>query len=193
MLFFKKIYKIIILSVILFNLFILEASAFEDGFGHSRRWESRHFAVFLQDEVVPEVLIRQLDIRPADELLAGRSSQEDYSVQNELLDMLDTLFIKICNILDMQLYSFQGTIKICKNTQQLNQIYKQLFNKEPEKLSSFYVYSLNTIYITQQDFKLPILGHEVAHAIISHYFVVQPSVKIQEILAGYVEYQLRKK
>lgn len=32
----------------------------------------------------------------------------------------------------------------------------------------------------------------MGHALMSHYFVVQPSVKIQEVLAGYVEYQLRK-
>jgi hypothetical protein len=37
-----------------------------------------------------------------------------------------------------------------------------------------------------------VLGHEIAHAIMSHYFVVLPSEKIQEVLAGFVEYQLRK-
>jgi len=36
------------------------------------------------------------------------------------------------------------------------------------------------------------LGHEIGHAVISNYFVVQPPIRIQEVLAGYVEYQLRK-
>ena len=39
---------------------------------------------------------------------------------------------------------------------------------------------------------LKVLGHEIGHAVISHYFVVLPSVKVQEVLAVYVEYQLRK-
>jgi len=34
--------------------------------------------------------------------------------------------------------------------------------------------------------------HEIAHAVISHYFIVPPPAKIQEVLAGYVEYDLRK-
>ena len=37
------------------------------------------------------------------------------------------------------------------------------------------------------------IAHEIAHAIINHYFVVPPSVKMQEILSGYVEYSLNKK
>ena len=51
---------------------------------------------------------------------------------------------------------------------------------------------MNTIYASAENFKIGVIGHEIAHAVISHYFVVQPSVKIQEVLAGYVEYQLRK-
>ena len=105
--------------------------------------------------------------------------------------MLDVLFTQVCDTLDMQLYSFQGKIKICLDRERLSQIYDDLFRKELQA-SSFYIYSLNTIYISADSFKREILGHEMAHAIISHYFVVQPSVKIQEVLAGYVEYQLRR-
>jgi hypothetical protein len=57
---------------------------------------------------------------------------------------------------------------------------------------SFYVYDLNTIYVSAGSFKREVLGHEIAHAVISHYFVVQPPMKAQEVLAGYVEYQLRE-
>ncbi len=39
---------------------------------------------------------------------------------------------------------------------------------------------------------LILLGHEMGHVIISHYFVVPPSYRIQEVLTGYVEFQLRK-
>jgi hypothetical protein len=37
------------------------------------------------------------------------------------------------------------------------------------------------------------LGHEIAHAIISSFFIVPPPEKIQEVLAGYVDYSLLKK
>jgi hypothetical protein len=51
----------------------------------------------------------------------------------------------------------------------------------------------NTIYVSLKDVSLGMLAHEVAHAIISSYFVVAPPEKVQEVLAGYVEYSIRKK
>ena len=106
--------------------------------------------------------------------------------------MVDTLFLRICDLLDMHLYSYRGNIKICRDYNQLSQIYRNLFNADLKGTRSFYTYDLNTIYISPESFQLGILGHEIAHAIISHYFVVQPPVKVAEVLAGYVEYQLRK-
>jgi len=57
---------------------------------------------------------------------------------------------------------------------------------------SFYVNDISAIYISGENFRREILGHEIAHAIINHYFVVSPPIKVQEILAKYIEYQLRK-
>jgi hypothetical protein len=71
-------------------------------------------------------------------------------------------------------------------------IYRRLFDRDLGEVKSFYVYELNTIYTSAENFRRGIIGHEIGHAIMSHYFVVQPPVKIQEVLAGYVEYQLRK-
>jgi hypothetical protein len=51
----------------------------------------------------------------------------------------------------------------------------------------------NTIYLSFNEMTLGIISHEMAHAIISNYFVTPPSPKIQEILSGYVEYSIRKK
>jgi hypothetical protein len=58
---------------------------------------------------------------------------------------------------------------------------------------SFFVNDLNTIYIAADHFDVGVLGHEIAHTVQSHYFVVAAPTKVQEVLAGYVEYQLRKK
>lgn len=106
--------------------------------------------------------------------------------------MVDTLFLRVCGILDMNLYSFEGNLKICRDTAQLRQIYRGLFDKDLQNKSSFYVYDFNTVYISADDFRIGVLSHEIAHAVISRYFVVLPSVRIQEVLASYVEFQLRK-
>ena len=57
---------------------------------------------------------------------------------------------------------------------------------------SYYLHETNTVYISYKDLTLGMLGHEIAHAIISNYFVVLPSAEVQEILSGYVEYSLKK-
>ena len=93
--------------------------------------------------------------------------------------------------LDMNLYSLQGNLKICNDRNHLNNVYDSIFGRKLQA-SSFYIDEYNTIYISADDFTKEILGHEIAHMIISHYFVVQPPQKVAEILSGYVEYRLRK-
>jgi len=158
----------------------------DDGFGSARKIESRHFTVYYAPELNSDELVQNIDIRSSDKIISGGS------YQNDLGGMIDTLFSQVCDILDMQLYSFHGTIKICRDFKQVNAIYGNLFDKELTKSHSFYVFNLNTIYISAEHFRREVLGHEIGHAIISHYFVVLPSVKIQEVLATFVEYQLRK-
>lgn len=187
-----RIYKLTLIALALSFFGISIALAFDDGFGAARKIEGKHFIIYYVPQLDAPMLVQQLNISPADKLLAGKSIDKSNSSEAALSDMLDTLFMRVCDILDMQLYSFQGTIKICRDYNQLNQIYNNLFNKNIENQQSFYVYSLNAIYISPESFKREILGHEIGHALISHYFVVLPSVKIQEVLATYVEYQLRK-
>ena len=188
-----RLHRLAIIAAILFSLTISCAYCYDDGFGQVRKVESKHFAVYYAPSLDVFSLAESLNIGPADKVMAGGASANTFSSEEEgLADMIDTLFMRVCDILDMQLYSFQGNIKICKDFEQLNRIYNNLFDKELQGTRSFYVYTLNTIYISPESFKREILGHEIAHAIISHYFVVQTPVKIQEVLASYVEYQLRK-
>lgn len=188
---FKIIYRLLIIGVILFSLNTGVSFALKDGFGSAKKIKGNHFIIYYAPQIEVSALIQQLNIGPSDKLLVGKSINEKLSPETELADILDTLFMRACDILDMQLYSFQGNIEIYQDHAQLSAIYSNLFDK---KLSepSFYVFDFNTVYTSAENFKREIVGHEIAHAIISRYFVVLPSVKIQEVLAGYVEYQLRR-
>ncbi|MDD5166303.1 MAG: hypothetical protein PHQ57_02795 [Candidatus Omnitrophica bacterium] len=166
---------------------------FEDGFLPANRIEGRHFVIYYSPQSDLFSLVKQLNISSSDRVLAGESIKSDeVSADAELADMVETLFLEACNILDMNLYNFKGDIKICRNQEQINSIYSKLFDKEASNWHSFYSYNFNTIYISADSFKREILGREIARAVISHYFVVLPSDKVQEVLATYVEYRLRK-
>lgn len=189
----KKYSKIIVMSVTIFILSTSMAFSVEDGFVAAKKIPGKHFTIIYESGVDILALTEQLNIGLSDRLLAGKNTETKFSPEQELAEMLDTLFIRVCDILDMRLYnSFKCRIKICRNDEKLQQIYFNLFSNDLNSNFPFYVYDFDTIYISAENFTSAVIGHEIAHAVISHYFVVLPSVKIQEILAGYVEYQLRK-
>lgn len=190
----KGIRLLLIAALLLFFgncLSIASALEVDDGFGPAREAQGKNFTIYYAPELEAFSLLQELRISASDQVLAGGSLGRGDSPGAELAEMVDILYKRVCSILDMQLYSYKGNIKICSDKAQLGRIYSTLFGRELGQ-KSFYVYDLNTIYISAESFTREILGHEMAHAIICHYFVVAPSVKVQEILASYVEYQLRK-
>lgn len=192
MAFSKKIYHIMAATLGAVLLIAGMAGAYEDEFASAEKIEGRHVVVYYHKGIDIPALDRQLNIRPSDKILAGKNLSAKSSPEAEFADMLDALFIHVCDILDMQLYTMQVDIKVCQDYGHLSRIYNGLFSSDLGGRKSFYVAGLNAIYISRDSFRREMLGHEMAHAIMSRYFVVQPPVKIQEILAMYVEYNLRK-
>jgi hypothetical protein len=172
-----------------------EASArpVEDGFGAAKTIETKKFTVQIASGIDEGALTQSLDIGPSDKILAGQSLAGASFSSSSLGDLLDALFIWAGNILDMQLYSFRGTIKIARNSADLDAVYQKLYGQLGRTQKAFYVYEVNTLYLSAEDFTKEIIGHEMAHAIISNFFVVQPPTKVAEVLAGYIEFQIRKK
>ncbi len=164
----------------------------EDGFGESNKVEGDHFAVYYKPDVDLVGLVSQLDISKTDQLLANQPIDSS-SLHGELASRIDVLFSRASDVLDMHIYSLKADIKVFATQQQLTDFYNKLFNTRlPCTGFAFYVHDFKSIYISAENFRREVLGHEMGHAVMSHYFVVQPSIKIQEVLAGYVEYQLRK-
>ncbi len=167
-------------------VFVFAEDEIDDSFEAAKTISTEYFDLYFTSGTDQSLLNQRLNLPASDQMLAGMSGA------NDLSGNIDALYLRVCSILDMHLYSFRGKIKVCRDYNQLNAIYEGLFDKDLSNRSSFFVFSNNSIYISADSFKREILGHEIAHAIISHYFVVLPPVKVQEVLAGYVEYQLRK-
>ncbi|MBI3601968.1 MAG: hypothetical protein HY209_03650 [Candidatus Omnitrophica bacterium] len=186
-----------LLSVLIFAMAVVAvslswAATVDDGFSVGHKIETRHFNVFIAPGVDDALLIRSLDIGPEHKILSGQSTAGVSYSANNLGDLLDVLFGWVCNVLDMKLYSYKGVIKIARDENELKGVFRKLYGQEGYSQKAFYVSELNTIYIAAPDFTKEILSHEMGHAIMGSYFVVQPPEKIAEVLAGYIEYQLRK-
>lgn len=183
--------RIRLFLIILFFLNVSAVWASDDDFSQARKIEGSYFIVYYAPLLDLSDLARTLDTGAADKISVGKSIKKVSSPEEELGDMMDVLFLQVSDILDMHIYSFRGTLKICRNREHLKTIYNNLFGKEL-KANSLYVAGINTIYVSPEYFNRAVLGHEIAHAIISRYFAVEPPERAAEVLAGYVEYQLRK-
>lgn len=186
-----KFFTVVFLWVIIFLSSYSSVLAVDDGFIAARKISGQNLVIYLASGLDTLALLGQLNIGIADTFLAGSDAKPKVTYDEELARAVDALFVRVSDILDIRLYSYEGSVKICRDQEQLAGIYSNLFGRKLAGASSFYVHSLNSIYVTQESFKAGILGHEIAHAVISNYFVVLPSIRIQEILAGYVEFQLR--
>jgi hypothetical protein len=122
---------------------------------------------------------------------SGSAANSAESVSAILGKTLDGLYLEVSDILDIHIYSFRGTIQVLPDQPSLNRLFKQTYGIDFNE-RSIYFFEKNTIYISLADMTVGMLGHEIAHAIISHYFVVPPPARVQEVLCGYVEYSLRK-
>ena len=164
----------------------------DDGFSLGHKIETHHFTVLIESGVDDEALIRALNIGPQDNFLSGQIMAESPYSPDNLGNQLDILFGWVCSVLDMKLYSYKGVIKIAHDENALKQLFHKLYGQPGFSDKSFFVQEINTIYVAAPDFTKEILGHEMGHAAMGSYFLVQPPEKVAEVLAGYVEYQLRK-
>ena len=102
---------------------------------------------------------------------------------------VDALVEKVAMILDMYPSNLQARIELLPTHSDVQALYRARYKKNTE-LIAFYSPKEKTIYVSVWDIKTQVLAHELAHAVLDHYFEVDPPVKIHELLAQYVESKL---
>jgi hypothetical protein len=152
--------------------------------------EGRYFSVYADAPVNAYSISSKLNFNYlifGNDLSKGASDDQ----KQILVKTLDALFMEVSDIIDIHIYSFKGIIRVLPDRRSLQDLIKQSYKQDFTERSLYY-FEKNTIFISEADMTLGMLGHEMAHAIISNFFVVPPPPKVQEILAGYVEYSLNK-
>jgi len=179
----KPLYR---LFLVLFVAF-LPVSGFAQPSGFIEIVKSKHFTVYGYPGLDVYEVLRSINF---DGSLQGGSTSNG-GLKSLLAANLDALFEEVSDTLDMHVYSLKGYLYIVPDQKAVSEMFRKYFGKSFSE-RSFYIYENNLICISLPDMTLGMLGHEMSHAIISHYFGVVPPARMQEILAGYVEYKLRK-
>lgn len=162
------------------------------GEAFSENLKSRYFSIDIHDGVDKFAFLKR--IKSDRFLRTGTLPREEGPGLDSLLkEALDALYIEVCDVLDIHMYSYVIDLEIVPDSEYIGIILGGYFQKQVDDMPSFYFHDRNRIYISARDATAGMLAHEVAHAVISHYFAVAPPVRVQEILAGYAEYSARKK
>lgn len=148
----------------------------------------------LQDGSAADKVEKRISIKFRDvELVRRGPSLNPGGAEAKLADKADKIFLKAQKLLDMRPRRIKVRVLVLKDQGQLNRYYEQIFQrKEKEYPISFYVHKYTTVFTHEGVINESILSHELAHAVIDHYFVVMPPRKVQEMLAMFVDANLNR-
>ena len=133
-------------------------------------------------------------------ILANRCSEKNApSICTAIGEFTDQLMRQVQLALDMNLPGLRVNIRLYSSNEKLAAVYARILEESsPETYVewtlksgptpvAFYWKSTDTIYLQTEKLSAGIVAHELAHAVIDHYFVIRPPVKISEILCQYVQ------
>ena len=161
-----------------------EVSQKEEG----QRVDSRYCTVWLSPGVSLDGVNRRVSvwrIRPRASIRQPQDSSQQFAVK------CDTLFERVEDLLDMYPPGIHVSVRILPNQEEVGRVHQAHYGHET-RAEAIYLFENNTIYASFPDLSEAVFGHEMAHAIIDHYFNVRPPRKIEEMLAIYAEENLRE-
>ena len=114
--------------------------------------------------------------------------------QNPLLakTQVDKIVESICSILDMYPPNLRFGITLYRTQSEVTAAYRAQGIPGAAPIT-FYSHRTRSIAVAIDSITDNILAHEIAHAVISAYFVVPPPARMQEILAQYMDKHFRDK
>jgi len=104
---------------------------------------------------------------------------------------VDQMFQRVQIILEMPKPDLKININLYRNQDELSEVFAAISGK-PTQSPAFYSAQTNTIYVHIERISPGILAHEMAHAVIAHYFIISPPEKIAEILCQYVDKEVSR-
>jgi hypothetical protein len=115
------------------------------------------------------------------------------TLSDKITKKVDVIYERVQEILGIHKKMKKVVMKIYSDKRQLNAAYSKLKKtglqnyKTHRNIRAWYMPSNNTIYLNCNDLHEGMLGHEIAHYMIDHYFLIRPTKNTGEILAQHVD------
>lgn len=181
--------KIFLSIIILIYIFLCQVDVFAKEKYYPLLARGEYFSIYAYSGMDTQHLLQKINFDYFFQV-EGLTIEED-SPRDIVAKTFDTIYLEVSDTLGISVYSFEGRIKIFPDQAALAREFRVLFKKKFLE-RAFYYHETRTLYLSYEDLTAGVLIHEIAHMIMSNYFIVPPSPKLQEILSGYAEYHFRK-
>jgi len=173
----KKI-CLIIFFLLVFHLFFTSVYAGE--------LNSRYTTIIYSNESQLRRFNKEIKMGSLSYLMRNKVS---ISFEDEIKNKMDVLIEKVESILEMYPREIRISIILLDSDKEVQGIYHKKYGRNVDFIA-FYSPKDKTIYLSINDVELAVLAHELAHAVIDHYYGITTPTKIHEVLAQYVESHL---
>ena len=162
----------------------------DDEFVSFKEYESYFFDIYVEKDINKDRIVMELYSPPSLTALIKKSiSMFD---PNTVSGVLDVLYMAVAELMDMRLRKFKCNVKIFKDTEEFEKFKKYIYGEKANQKRSFYFSENNTIYFNAEKPDISAVGYAMSQAIQTNYFVVPAPENLQEITAGYVEFELKR-
>ena len=145
--------------------------------------ETRYASVIYEDIELLQIFHRKVKLGG---IRFSFGQRVNTNLPGEVRKKINQLNGRVQEILEMKPHNMRFRIVLLPNRKEVQKIYKEQYNRKVDFIA-FYSPLDKTVYLSVKDLRLRVYVHEVAHAVIDHYFEIAPPVKIHEMLAQYVE------
>lgn len=109
-----------------------------------------------------------------------------FTIQDEVKGKVDLVVEKIESVLEMFPDVLSFNMNVLASAGEVQDVYMAKYGRRVDHIA-YYSLKEKTIYISTEDASLPVMAHEIAHAVVDHYYKTPTPSKIHEVLAQYAE------
>lgn len=106
------------------------------------------------------------------------------TTEDEVAAKLDAIIEKAMVVLDMYPNDMSITVVLVPKAKDIHRIFKTKYGQKCNDIA-FYSLAEDTIYLSADHGTITVVAHEMGHAVVDHYFKVQPPSNIHELMAQF--------